>query len=233
MDKIDATIGAGANGITSGTRPSSPFANQLIRETDTRRMYVWNPTQSTWDQISVAGASQLTQYEVERTTTSDHAFRTKVTGEGVHRLIVQADGRMSWGNGSSSDVVLYRSGPNVLRLEDAFNPDSIVNEGKIFPSYQNSWTDWGNPWQGAAYWKDKNGIVHISGLIKGGTVGQAAFTLPAGYRPATNGNLLFVTLTGANVLGRIDVESSGAVRVAAAGSNSLVSLSGISFKAEA
>lgn len=48
-DKIDAAIGA--TPCTSTTRPSSPFDGQIIRETDTRRMYVRNNTQSTWDEI--------------------------------------------------------------------------------------------------------------------------------------------------------------------------------------
>jgi len=54
-DKIDSSIGATI--CTSGTRPSVPFHGQLIRETDTRRMYVWNATQSAWDQIMSAGGS--------------------------------------------------------------------------------------------------------------------------------------------------------------------------------
>lgn len=47
--KIDASIGAAP--CTSGTRPGSPFDGQLIRETDTRQMYMWNATQARWDQV--------------------------------------------------------------------------------------------------------------------------------------------------------------------------------------
>lgn len=51
FDKIDAAIGA--TEVTSGARPTSPFRNQFIRETDTRRLYVWNPTQNNWDQVLI------------------------------------------------------------------------------------------------------------------------------------------------------------------------------------
>ena len=47
--KIDAVIGA--TPCTSGTRPGAPFDGQIIRETDTRHVYVWNATQGRWDQV--------------------------------------------------------------------------------------------------------------------------------------------------------------------------------------
>lgn len=50
-DKIDNTIGATAG--TSTARPSAPFDGQIVRESDTRRAYVWNATQGTWDQLFV------------------------------------------------------------------------------------------------------------------------------------------------------------------------------------
>lgn len=48
-DKIDAAIGATV--CTSGTRPGTPYDGQIIRETDTRRVYVRNNTQSMWEQV--------------------------------------------------------------------------------------------------------------------------------------------------------------------------------------
>lgn len=48
-DKIDSAIGATI--CTSSTRPASPFHGQFIRETDTRKLYVWNATQSAWDLV--------------------------------------------------------------------------------------------------------------------------------------------------------------------------------------
>lgn len=36
---------------TSTTRPGSPYDGQLIRETNTKKMYVWNATQALWDEV--------------------------------------------------------------------------------------------------------------------------------------------------------------------------------------
>lgn len=54
-DKIDSFIGATI--CTSSTRPLTPFDGQIIRETDTRRVYVRNATQSSWDQVMVTGGT--------------------------------------------------------------------------------------------------------------------------------------------------------------------------------
>jgi len=50
FDKIDAAIGA--EDVTSTTRPSSPYTNQIIHETDTDRYVVW--TGSKWRAFAVA-----------------------------------------------------------------------------------------------------------------------------------------------------------------------------------
>jgi hypothetical protein len=51
-DKIDAAIGATI--CTSGTRPGAPWDGQVIRETDTRRIAIWNNTQAIWQSINGA-----------------------------------------------------------------------------------------------------------------------------------------------------------------------------------
>jgi hypothetical protein len=58
-DKVDASISMTI--CTSGTRPASPFDGQLIRETDTRRVLVWNATQSTWDPVLGQPGCQVRQ----------------------------------------------------------------------------------------------------------------------------------------------------------------------------
>lgn len=49
--------------------------------------------------------------------------------------------------------------------------------------FENSWGDFGSPWQDAEYKKDMTGRVWLRGTITGGAAGSTAFTLPAGYRP--------------------------------------------------
>jgi uncharacterized protein YjbI with pentapeptide repeats len=96
-------------------------------------------------------------------------------------------------------------------------------------TYQNSWQEYGTPYPGARYRKNKLGVVHLTGLVKGGTVGAYTpiFTLPVGYRPAWR--LMFVSISN-NAIARIDVNTDGVVSMAA-GSNTGVTLDGITFKA--
>lgn len=50
FDKFDAA--AGATEVSSGSRPSSPYNGQIIRESDTKRLLVWNTAQDVWQTVS-------------------------------------------------------------------------------------------------------------------------------------------------------------------------------------
>lgn len=54
------------------------------------------------------------------------------------------------------------------------------------PTFENSWADFGAGFQPTGFRKDSDGIVHIRGVVSGGTVGSTVFTLPAGYIPPNN-----------------------------------------------
>ena len=78
-----------------------------------------------------------------------------------------------------------------------------------------------NSWTGAPYGTSSaaaaniDGIVHFAGAIASGT-NQVAFTLPAGFRPATN---VYVPVDMCNATnGRLDIAPSGVVSVQAEGS---------------
>jgi Siphovirus protein of unknown function (DUF859) len=116
----------------------------------------------------------------------------------------------------------------------------IDNEYRIMASLQNGWVNYTastsitstSGYNNAGYWKDKNGVVHITGLIKSGTNtgGTTLFTLPSGYRPY--GTELFVQHSdNGNQQVRVDVRNTGLVTIQET-SGSWVSLAGISFKAE-
>jgi hypothetical protein len=49
--------------------------------------------------------------------------------------------------------------------------------------YQNGWSDYGGSYARVAYTMDSVGIVHLKGMMKGGTCGAVAFSLPARYCP--------------------------------------------------
>lgn len=76
------------------------------------------------------------------------------------------------------------------------------------PTLTNAWVNFGGGYQTVRYTKVA-GIVHVQGAIKNGTIGAAAFTLPAGFRPAAT--LVFASVDGLNGIGRVDITSAGAV----------------------
>lgn len=105
---------------------------------------------------------------------------------------------------------------------------NIINETWQTPTLLNNWINFGLGYAKAQYYKDKELRVHLKGLVQSGTVGQPIFTLPTGYRPTDR--LLF-TVTSNNGYGRLDIEPDGDVFLVV-GSNTFVSLDGVSFRAE-
>jgi hypothetical protein len=95
------------------------------------------------------------------------------------------------------------------------------------PVFANSWVNFAAGWQVAAFNRDPFGWVSLRGLIKSGTVGNAAFTLPPGYRPPVS-ETFGVNSNGA--FGRVDVQADGQVIPQAPSNNTYVSLSGIRFR---
>lgn len=104
---------------------------------------------------------------------------------------------------------------------------NILNaESVSTPTFTNSWSNYGSDYDTAAYYKDKD-RVFLQGLIKGGTVGTSAFTLPSGYRPKKR---KIFTVNSGNSFGRVDILTNGNVLIDGICSNSYVSLEGISFR---
>lgn len=102
----------------------------------------------------------------------------------------------------------------------------VGNTGE--PALQNSWAHYGSPYAKAAYLKDVSGFVRFTGIVASGTIGSAAFTLPPGFRPATDE--IFVAISN-NAVGRLDVNTDGTVVPQSPSTNTWVSLSGVQFKA--
>ena len=53
-----------------------------------------------------------------------------------------------------------------------------VQENWTYPSTGNSWVNYGSPFSSVRYYKDSNGIVHLSGVAKSGSIGTSIITLP-------------------------------------------------------
>lgn len=97
------------------------------------------------------------------------------------------------------------------------------------PAFTNAWVNYAPGSAEAAFWKDATGLVHVQGLIKSGTVGQAAFTLPPGYRPTTQHP--FGTVSN-GAIGRVDVMADGTVVPASPSNNAWVALDGMTFRTD-
>jgi hypothetical protein len=99
----------------------------------------------------------------------------------------------------------------------------------IAPTLLNSWVAFGGTFPSARYYKDEFGVVHLSGVLKSGTVPSTAFILPIGYRPLFD--LVFASISN-SLIARVDIKPNGNVGLNL-GSNLSFNLDGISFRAEA
>lgn len=104
----------------------------------------------------------------------------------------------------------------------------VIQEERKKPLFQNGWRDFGGEYEEVLYWKDKNNIVHLSGMLSGGTTTPqtALVNLPVGYRPRKREIFPAVAADTSCV---IEVVYNGDVLIRNQ-VGSWVSLSGISFR---
>jgi hypothetical protein len=96
---------------------------------------------------------------------------------------------------SDKTKVLDKKGLGLLGFDEVKIDVTTVNDWTEIgtngaPVFKSSWTNFGTPYETAAYRKDQNGMVHLKGRVKSGTVGASAiFTLPSNCWPASNGSI--------------------------------------------
>jgi hypothetical protein len=109
---------------------------------------------------------------------------------------------------------------------------NIVQEGWQPVVFENGWHNLveqsNDRFNDAGYFKDSVGIVHLKGTLGGGS-NTVIFRLPYHYKPWAHE--VFACLTKDNVIGRVDVRSSGEVMVTIGGNSGGVCLDGITFRA--
>lgn len=154
-----------------------------------------------------------------------------------------SNNRIWWDAPANSEFVFGpRSGASVaekisLRARNVDIYGELVNEGYTTLSLLNGWQHYSSvsgQYGQARFWKDKNGIVHVTGLIMSGTTtaGTAIAMLPAGYRPGKRYVFATMSATTGNAT-RIDVSATdGAITIQAGGTQAFLSLENIRFKAE-
>lgn len=93
-------------------------------------------------------------------------------------------------------------------------------------SFSNSWVNYAGAFANAGYKKSAGDTVSLRGLIKSGTVGAKAFTLPVNYRPSTS---VSFSVDSNAAFGKVVIQSNGDVIPSTPSSNTYVSLDGIIF----
>jgi hypothetical protein len=116
---------------------------------------------------------------------------------------------------------------NLLNIPTTLAGYGIDIEAWKSLSLTNGWLNYGGGFNNIGYWRDPFGVVHLRGLIKSGTIAQAACTLPVGYRPQAN-ELIVTAANGA--FGFVNITSIGQVIPTAPSSNVWFSLDGITFR---
>jgi len=107
---------------------------------------------------------------------------------------------------------------------------NATQEAWITPTLLNGWVNYDESgYATCQYMKDSFGIVHVKGMVKGGSQGTAIFNLPAGYRLS---KIEYFITSSNNALGILSTGSSGNVNANVA-NTAWVSLRSVSFKAEA
>ncbi len=99
------------------------------------------------------------------------------------------------------------------------------------PPFLNGWTNYDPSLAPAAFYKDREGVVHLKGAVTGGS-SEFVFTLPPGYRPAVSQEFAALTVNSGptRAINQLEVQAGGDV-VFYEPVGLWASLSGITFRA--
>jgi hypothetical protein len=144
-------------------------------------------------------------------------FASETYSNNNARIDVRPDGSVYVDSGSSVWISLANIHFGASQFDDRW----------AAATYEGSWTNYGSGWSPARYMLDSAGIVHMDGLVSGGS--GVICVLPVGYRPANQ--VLFATLTSGNNNARIDMRSDGSVYMDS-GSSAWLSLHTVVFSVQ-
>jgi|GEM_PF-5326480 hypothetical protein len=153
---------------------------------------------------------------------------------GVLEVHASTDGAMIWqkyhvyGWENTIWVRTYYAGEWSRWRESVYAYDLGYQESYWKPTYQNGWRSYGSPYD-VRVTKDDMRMVHLEGLITGGTMGKTMFNLPVGYRPKQG--FQQAVANNFNGYGQIVIYPGGDV-VAYCGSSGWMSLDGITYVAD-
>lgn len=207
--------------------PGTGETGKIYVALDTNRTYRWGGSSYTEISPSPGSTDSVPEGAVNlyHTTARAAAAAPVQSVSGKTGTVTLVKGDVGLGNvDNTSDANKPVSTAQQTALDLKANK---AQEAWTAPTFENSWANFGGSYNTAGYFKDALGIVHLKGLIASGTLQQAAFTLPAGYRPAGTEVL---TGTSNGGYGQVRVNSSGQV-IPFSGSNAYYSLDGLTFRA--
>ena len=217
----------GESNDSAGTNKDIRFSSTA----DLNRIYgIYSAVAPAWEDLSTNKRNYIDSYSFQ----SDNVHTQNIfIGEDTSpNGYIKFSGT---GNGTNPSMTLEAtSGTQQIDIKSSgagklgINPDFITRETIIAPTLLNSWINYGGARRVAGYWKDKEGMVHLEGVIKSGTTTSPTilFTLPTGYRPSNREK--FATVSN-GAFASLFVDSDGNVYYES-GSNVEYSLCGISFR---
>jgi hypothetical protein len=227
----------------SGKFPTPPFNAVLFapnfQPTPTNAEIV-RVTNITGDVLTITRQQEGTTAQPIGTGWVIAAGVTMKTITDIENAISTINGEISTINGEISTINGEIS--NVNNTSDLNKPISTATQTALDSKADKAQQSWqiptlGNSWSVFAgltvgYMIDSLGFVHLHGSIAGGSVGQVAFTLPAGYQPL-NSTISFAVCSNngsTDIFGKLTIQSNGDVTPVSPCGNTNVYLDGITFK---
>ena len=126
-------------------------------------------------------------------------------------------------NATNAQTAQHAQTADAIQAPEA--PHLVGKPGE--PPFAPTWENLPEGAVAAAFYKDREGVVHLQGIVGGDGTKSLIFTLPPAYRPADT--QAFPALGNGGVLALINVGSSGEVF---SSDKDLVNLNGITFRAQ-
>jgi hypothetical protein len=188
--------------------------------------------------FALGGASYAATQLPKNSVGTKQLKKNAVTGAKIKKQTITA-GKIKKGTLTGTQINLTTLGTvPTAQTANSLGPSENWHDAVLENGWNNAPPE--APFVSAGYYKDLAGVVHLRGVVSGGTLGKAIFHLPPGYRP-TNGKVITplalcggcptgpsapVLIAGSNVSGGAQ---DGALLPIV---GTTLGLDGISFKAE-
>jgi hypothetical protein len=228
----------GVIGMPDGVSDLELWTNSLARVTIKPDGKVGIGTASPTQALQVAGMISTTQFQmtydpgVQKVLTSDANglgfWTTPVWQTNGSNMYSTPVGFVGLGTNNPTEK-LHILGNAIVTgsLNVGSIQQSVVAEIPLAAPFSN----WGGDYEVAGYYKDKENVVHLQGLLAVGTPNAflTIYQLPAGFRPAKTH--VFAVMD-ANSAVRVDVDQNGNIKLMDMTADAFLSLDGISFRAQ-